>query len=108
LVCPSAGRITHIFPGRFERHMSISTPPDNSTDPEILFDTMDNATEELTLLPIVGITKRSAHENEAVIGIVLNQSADGQDFVRIGFFYTMRPQVRRILRNIPRQSITII
>jgi hypothetical protein len=108
LICPSAGRITHISPGHFERHMSISTPPDNSTDPEILFDTMDNATEELTLIPIVGITKRSAHENEAVIGIVLKQSADGQDFVRIGFFYTMRPQVRRILRNMPRQSITII
>jgi hypothetical protein len=108
LVCPSVGRITHIFPGHFERHMSISTPPDNSTDPELLFDTMENATEELTLLPIVGITKRNAHENEAVIGIVLKQSAGGQDFVRIGFFYTMKPQVRRILRNMPRQSITII
>jgi hypothetical protein len=108
LVCPSAGRITHIFPGRSERHMSISTRSDTSSDPEIFFDTTDNTTEELTLLPVVGIMKRSAHENEAVIGIILKQSEAGESFVRVGLFYTMRPQVRRILRNMPRQLITII
>jgi hypothetical protein len=106
LVFPVTGTITKVSP-RYLDLNSVLTPPDTSTNPEILFDTMVDFTEELTLLPIVGITKRSAHENEAVIGIVLKQSTDREGFVRIGFFYTMRPQLRRILRNMPRQSVTI-
>jgi hypothetical protein len=108
LVCPMARKITHIFPKHFKRHMAVPTPRGISTDHEMLFDTvLDDLSEELVLLPITGNTKRSAHENEVVIGPILKHSADGEDYVRIGFFYTLRPQVRRILRNMPQQSITI-
>jgi hypothetical protein len=107
LVFPVTGTITKVSP-RYLDLTSVSTPPGISTNPEIFFDTMDDITEELTLLPIFGVTKRSAHENEAVIGIVLKQPADREGFVRIGFFYTMRPQLRRFLRNMPRQSVNIV
>ncbi|EUC28229.1 hypothetical protein COCCADRAFT_41206 [Bipolaris zeicola 26-R-13] len=106
---PKAARITHIFPPHLNRSVSVSVPPDSNTEQEIFFDTaMENIPEQLTLLPIIGTTKRTAHENEAVIGLVLDSSAGENRFQRIGFFYTTRTQVRRILRNMPRKPIVIV
>jgi hypothetical protein len=106
---PKTASITHVFPQHYNRSHSVSVPPDARTEQEVFFDTaMDETPEQLTLLPIIGVTKRAAHETEAVMGLVLNSSAKTKDFQRIGFFYTRRVQVRRILRNMPRQSIRIV
>lgn len=106
---PKTGRITHIFPHHFDWSDSVSVPPDPDTDQEIFFDTyMARLPDQLTLMPIVGVTKRTVHENETVIGLVLEPSTKTEEFERIGYFYTTRLQVRRILRNMPRRSITIV
>lgn len=108
LASPSAAKITNIFPKYFDRYTAVSIPPDTSTKNEILFDTVeDGMPEELTLLPIIGITRRTAHENQAVIGLVL-RPAGAESYSRLGFFYTSRPRVNRILRNLPRHTVTII
>jgi hypothetical protein len=107
-VFPVKGKITHISLKHLNRIESVPTPPEISADSDLVFDTVEGNVVELVLLPIVGITKRSAYENEAVIGIILRRLGGGESFVRIGFFYTMRPQVRRILSNMPRQSVTIV
>ncbi|USP81985.1 hypothetical protein yc1106_09259 [Curvularia clavata] len=71
---PRTGRITHIFPHHLNRSDSVSVAPDSNTDAEIFFDTaMDKLPDQVTLLPIVGVTKRTIHENETVIGLVLEQ-----------------------------------
>jgi hypothetical protein len=109
LASPMAAKITHIFPSHLDRHMSVSIAPDISTAAEILFDTvMDDVPEELTLLPIIGVTKTAAHENEAVFGLVLKPQAGTQNHSRLGVFYTTRPRAGRTLRNVPRQFVTII
>ncbi|EMD87842.1 hypothetical protein COCC4DRAFT_142716 [Bipolaris maydis ATCC 48331] len=106
---PKTARITHVFPQHLNRSDSVSVTPDSDTEQEIFFDTaMEKIPEQLTLLPIIGITKRTAHENEAVIGLVLGSSAEKNRFQRIGFFYTTRAQVRRILTNMPRKPVMIV
>lgn len=109
LAYPMAAKITHIFPGPLGRQMSVSIPPDDSTKAEILFDiVMDDVPEELTLLPVIGVLRRTAHENETVLGLVLQQQAGKEFYSRLGFFYTTRLRASKILRNMPRQSVTII
>lgn len=104
----NAAKKTNIFPRHSDRHTAVSILPDTSTKTEILFDTVkDDMPKELTLLHIIGITRRTAHENEAVIGLVLRQ-AGAEKYSRLGFFYTIRPRVSRILRNMPRQTVIII
>jgi hypothetical protein len=76
---------------------------------EILLDaTMDDwdVPEELTLLCIVA-TKESNGHVDIVRGLVLHQSFDGEGYNRIGVFVTRRERLRRILVNMPRQSVTI-
>jgi hypothetical protein len=108
-VNPRVAKITHIFPRYFDRHTAVSIPPDSSTKAEILFDTVkDDLPEELTLLPVIGIRRRTAHEIETVFGLVLQQQASSEYYSRLGFFNTIRPRASRILRNIPRQAVTII
>ena len=118
------GKITQIFPQEFGSHVPVSVTPDSSSDSEIFFNTavdctpsigrsecIDTTSEDqvLTLLPIVGVKKRIAYESETVIGLVLIPARHGTGkYERVGMFYTMRLQVRRILANMPRQSITII
>ncbi|KAF2806681.1 HET-domain-containing protein [Mytilinidion resinicola] len=109
LANPMAAKITHIFPRNFDRHMSVSIPPDTSTKAEILFDTVsDDVSDELTLLPVIGIMRRTAHENETMFGLVLQQQAKPECYSRLGVFYTTRLRASKILRNMPRQSVTII
>jgi hypothetical protein len=71
---------------------------------------MENVPEELYFLPIVGIIRRRAHENETVIGLVLRNSGIDNShywygsglhtptggFVRIGLFYTLGPRMEAI------------
>ena len=109
LLNPSAAKIAHIFPRYSDRQTSVSVPPDISTKAEILFDTVqNNLPEELTLLPVFRIMRRTAHENETVSGLVLQQQPGAESYSRLRFFYTTRPRASRILRNIPRQTVIII
>jgi len=112
-------KITHICPKGHDHAKSVSIPPDTTTKAEILFDTVeDQVPEELILLPVVGIMRRTVRENQTVSGLVLRQEAPQpysdleqnrtERYSRLGFFYTVRPRASRILRNIPRQTITII
>ncbi|CZR61292.1 uncharacterized protein PAC_11188 [Phialocephala subalpina] len=106
---PSAATITHIFPRGTDGYTSVEIRPRIRNAVEALFDTVaDDIPKELVLLPIVGITKRTAHQTETVIGLVLQQRGDTGEYSRLGFFYTTRTQPCRILRNMPRQTITII
>lgn len=104
---PHAALITSIFPASSTRQASVPVSPDPSTQPEILFDTVASVPEVLTLLPIVGIMRDSAHEKVTVFGLVLQQQSSGC-YTRLGFFYSTRPRVCKILEKIPKQSITII
>jgi len=94
------GNITRIFPEKFGSYIPVSVTPDSSSDSEIFFDTaggIDIISEDqvLTLLPIVGVKKRIAHESETVIGLVLIPARHGAGkYERVGLFYTMRLQVR--------------
>jgi hypothetical protein len=106
---PMTARITHICPSHFDRYMSVSIPPDLSTKAEILFDeVIHELPEELTLLPIIGVTKRTAHQTETVLGLVLRREAETETYSRLGFFYTVRVRASRILRDLPQRSVTVI
>lgn len=118
------GKITQVFPQKSGSHIPVSVTPDSSSGSEIFFDTAVDGTpsrgrwecidiisedQVLTLLPIVGVKKRLAHESETVIGLVLIPARHGTGkYERVGMFYTMRLQVRRILAKMPWQSVTII
>lgn len=118
------GKITQIFPQQLGSHVPVSVTPDSLSVSEIFFDTAVDGTpslersectditsedQVLTLLPIVGVKKRIAHESETVIGLVLIPARHGTGkYERVGIFYTMRLQVGRILANMPRRSVTII
>ncbi|KAF2035832.1 HET-domain-containing protein [Setomelanomma holmii] len=73
-----------------------------------------NEPEEVLLLPIIGTRRKTAHDTEAVFALILRKATqeefDLEDtfYVRIGFCYTDKPQVCRILRNMQRRSVTII
>ena len=102
-------KITHLFPRHLKSAMSVSVPPRPSSEPEIFFDTItEDKPPELALISLIGIPKRGAHGSETVIGLVLKPSERSEEFVRVGVFYTVRLQVGRMLRNMPRQSITIV
>jgi len=118
------GKITQIFPQQLGSYVPVSVTADSSSGSEIFFDTavdgppslerpgcIDVISEDqvLTLLPIVGVKKRIAHESETVIGLVLIPAKHGTgEYERVGIFYTMRLQVRRILANMPQRSVTVI
>jgi len=104
------GNITQIFPEKFGSYIPVSVTPDSSSDSEIFFNTAVDCTpslswsgeidiisedQVLTLLPIVGVKKRIAHESETVIGLVLIPARhETGKYERVGIFYTMRLQVR--------------
>jgi hypothetical protein len=121
LLGPMTAQITKIFPPDPSNHIPVSVVPDTWTDTELFFDTATNGTsrftrskidsipEVLTLLPIVGVTKRSAHDNETVVGLVLIPAKTNRgQFERVGIFYVTRLQIRRILKDMPRQPIRIV
>jgi hypothetical protein len=102
--------ITHTFPSHLTRQTAVCIDMEEwPSRAEILLDaTMDDwdVPEELTLLCIVA-TKESNGHVDIVRGLVLHQSFDGEGYNRIGVFVTRRERLRRILVNMPRQSVTI-
>lgn len=77
----------------------MAAPVDASIDSETFDTPVAKLPDGPALLPIVGVTKPTVHENETIIGLVLSQSTRREDFFRIGHFYTTRSQVRSILGN---------
>ncbi|KAH7076918.1 hypothetical protein BKA63DRAFT_594514, partial [Paraphoma chrysanthemicola] len=70
---------------------------------KIGFDTAeDRISKNMIVLPIIGTMRKTAHESEAVFALILSRSEE--NYRRIGFLYTKRTQVCRILRNMQRQT----
>lgn len=106
---PMAGIITHAFPMSHNQGNAVSVPHNPTNEAEIRFDTvLDNTPQELTLLPIISTTKKLAHERELAMGLVLQQLEGSTQLKRLGVFHTTRPRINRILRNLPRQTVTIV
>jgi hypothetical protein len=106
---PMSGTITHIFPIAYDQQTAISAPPDIDSVAEIRFDTvLDNAPQSLVLLPIISTTKKLAHETDLALGLVLHQTKVAAQFRRLGVFHTTRSQINRIIRKLPRQTVTIL
>lgn len=104
---PRSAHITHLYPRHFDCRRATEVAPDAMTAAEILFDTaFDDVPKELILLPVIGTSKRTAHEQEAVLGLVLRQESGVDTYSRVGVFNTTRLRVGRILKNMPRQTIT--
>ncbi|CAN9252486.1 unnamed protein product [Alternaria alternata] len=75
---------------------------------EIILDIpMEDIPRELTLLCIVE-TKESNGHTSLVRGLVIQKSSLSEHYVRIGVFVVRREEVRKVLVNMPRRSITII
>jgi hypothetical protein len=88
------------------RDMTNSDAANAST---IYFDTPEHVVPEvLTLLPVVGVTKRTESENEMVCGLVLRKKEGTDEYVRLGIFHTMQERACRILKNMPRRTVKIV
>jgi hypothetical protein len=106
---PMSGTITHIFPIAYDQQTAISAPPDIDSVADIRFDTvLDNAPQSLVLLPIISTTNNLAHETDLALGLVLHQTKVAAQFRRLGVFHTTRSQINRIIRKLPRQTVTIL
>jgi len=101
-------KIAKIYPKHFSRETAVSMPPRLPGPGEIIFDTVQDMPEELTLLPIIGTMRRTGN-NEMVAGLVLRDTnLQAEEYVRVGFFYTSSRRTNSIFRNMPRKTITII
>jgi hypothetical protein len=100
--------ITHVFPPHLSRHASVRTNLEDSVSiGEIMLDTiMDDIPLEITLFCIVETTESNGHIN-MVRGSVLQHISHSDEYARIGVFVARRKQLRRMLVNMPRRSITI-
>jgi hypothetical protein len=119
---PSLAAITQIFPLGENCDVAAQTFPATTSQLEkICFDTAEDSTsKEIILLPIIGTMRKTSHDTEAIFALILrnvsqsdirrasHSSISGECYLRIGFLYIWRPQVCRILRNMKRQSVTII
>jgi hypothetical protein len=109
---PSYGEpmtIKGIFPPHLTHHAAIDTYDISGYDKEeiILDIPMEDIPRELTLLCIVE-TKESNGHTSLVRGLVIQKSSLSEHYVRIGVFVVRREEVRKVLVNMPRRSITII
>ncbi|KAB2108916.1 hypothetical protein AG0111_0g2728 [Alternaria gaisen] len=108
---PSYGEpmtIRGIFPPHLTQHAAIDTYENGGKTEEIILDIpMEDIPNELTLLCVVETKESNGHTN-LVRGLVLQKSNQSEHYVRIGVFVTRREEVRKILVNMPRRSITII
>jgi hypothetical protein len=119
---PSLAAITQIFPLGDNCDVAARTFPATTSQLEkMCFDTAEDSTsKEIILLPVIGTMRKTAHDTEAILALILRKASQsdvrrasqstrsGDCYLRIGFLYTGRPQVCRILRNMQRQSVTII
>ncbi|CAN9293828.1 unnamed protein product [Alternaria alternata] len=107
---PSYGNpmmIVGIRPPHLTHHAAIDTWERGRTEEIMLDIAMEEVPKELTLLCIVE-TKESNGHTDLVRGLVLQRPSESEHYVRIGVFVTRREDVRKILVNMPRRSITII
>lgn len=129
-----AGFITQIAPGGVYRqqHSPVSVVSGAELGQEISLDCLDDVLEGdydsqscshplLTLLPVIGLARSSTDKQELACGLVLVPITNGQlaewtqgggagaggPYRRLGFFWTTRSQTCRILKNLPRQTVTI-
>lgn len=100
---------THVYPSEMDQHNAISLLAGARNDSLVCFDTPERSNPKvLTLLPVVGVTKRTAHDNETVCGLVLRKKEGTDDYVRLGMFHTTQERACRILKNMPRRTVTIV
>jgi hypothetical protein len=99
--------IVGIRPPHLTHHAAIDTWERGRTEEIMLDIAMEEVPKELTLLCIVE-TKESNGHTDLVRGLVLQRPSESEHYVRIGVFVTRREDVRKILVNMPRRSITII
>jgi hypothetical protein len=91
LTYPSTAKITNIFPREGNRHIAVPVSLDLSTMADILFDEISaDLLEELTLLPVAGLTRRIAYKNETVLRLVRRKDSETFHYSRLVFFYTTR------------------
>lgn len=106
---PMSGTITHVFPIDHNHQMAVAVPPDAADQAEIRFDTvLQSRPSELVLVPVIGTAKKLAHERELVLGLVLHRLEGSTQFRRLGVFHTTRLRINRILRKLPRRTVTIV
>ena len=107
---PSYGNpmmIVGIRPPHLTHHAAIDTWERGRTEEIMLDIAMEEVPKELTLLCIVE-TKESNGHTSLVRGLVIQKSSLSEHYVRIGVFVVRREEVRKVLVNMPRRSITII
>lgn len=78
---------------------------------EIHFDAdarFEGSKNEVILLLVVATARKKVREEDTLAGLILQSTGDFETYRCVGFFYTTRAQVYRILKNMPRHKVNLI